>query len=417
MKKILLTTTALVSLAAGAAMADATVKVGGELEFMAAAVNQKVKRDLATSGFANHVTEKNKFGFDHKTNVSVDFAGKTDFGLGYGAHVDLEEDSFYDTAADNTEEEKSLYVSVKRSSVFVESGAGRFEMGNTEGADINLALGAQRLARGNGGIDGDMDRFIYSGGDALGYDDDLLMGRFLTSPTLYAGNDSHAKRANKISYYTPNVNGLQAGISYAPDLSQQGHVSKVARYLAAETLVQSYATEVISGGVRYQGQFDQFGVGLSATGTMGKAKKMFVAAGTQNSYNKLRGMEFGGQVSYAGFAVAGSYGDLGKSLTNKTLVKADAADYSNQNAKTKYYTVGASYVQGPVGVSVTYLNSKRFRNDFDNIAVAADYQLAPGFMPYVEANFFNAKSVKETADATRLKNDGTVVLVGTKLKF
>ena len=52
-------------------------------------------------------------------------------------------------------------------------------------------------------------------------------------------------------------------------------------------------------------------------------------------------------------------------------------------------------------------------NETQNIVVGADYQLAPGFTPYVEAAFFEL----DDGDTGNRDNDGSVVLVGAELNF
>ena len=51
-------------------------------------------------------------------------------------------------------------------------------------------------------------------------------------------------------------------------------------------------------------------------------------------------------------------------------------------------------------------------NDFTNFVVGADYKLAAGLTPYIEASFFDYDQ-----GGTPTDNNGTVVLVGTQLNF
>ena len=105
-------------------------------------------------------------------------------------------------------------------------------------------------------------------------------------------------------------------------------------------------------------------------------------------------------MSFRGLSFAGSYADWDDS---DQLV--GAADDSN------FWTLGASYEQGPAGISITYMDSEFANNDFNNLVVGADYQLAPGMVPYIEVNFFD---LDPSGSAS---NDGTVLLVGTELTF
>jgi hypothetical protein len=60
---------------------------------------------------------------------------------------------------------------------------------------------------------------------------------------------------------------------------------------------------------------------------------------------------------------------------------------------------------------------KESSNKFRLLSLGVDYKLAPGFMPYAEANWFSMKEGRETTSTNRLKNAGFIILAGTKLHF
>jgi len=147
--------------------------------------------------------------------------------------------------------------------------------------------------------------------------------------------------------------------------------------------------------LNYAGQWNDLTVNAAATGQFGTAE---VATA-----NDLGAWNIGADVTYAGIKVAGSYGDWSDSL-------------AASNVDSTYWTAGLGYDFGPVGTSVTYLNSTietgAVSNDFTNVSVGADYKLAPGLTPYAEASFYDFDAVGTAND-----NQGSVVILGTQLAF
>ncbi|MGI9420262.1 MAG: porin [Geminicoccaceae bacterium] len=80
--------------------------------------------------------------------------------------------------------------------IYVDNGFGQVQIGRTTGAEDDMALGADTIAAGTGGIDGDTanlgDTQVETSGDAA-----------------------------KISYFTPRIAGFQAGLSYTPDTGDE----------------------------------------------------------------------------------------------------------------------------------------------------------------------------------------------------
>ena len=126
----------------------------------------------------------------------------------------------------------------------------------------------------------------------------------------------------------------------------------------------------------------------------------------------MRTYNIGAVLNYGVMSFAGSYTDLGKSLTS---VEVDGAG----KRKTKYYTAAAAYNQGPVGVSLFYARGQRLKNAVNSYTLGTDYKLAPGFVPYVEVTYFKGKGQKLPVikNTTNLTRKGTIALIGATLKF
>lgn len=375
MKKVLLGTTTLfgaVALLSNAALADSPkVTVGGVADFQLGVVNQ--------DGDAN----QRSHAFRNDTEISFKVDGKSDAGLGYGAEIVLE--------ADTTNDADSQGTNAAKTYLYLDGAWGRTEMGSNVGASGTLEVDAATIARATGGIDGDFYYFVNDlGGADYVATPDLPLAYGIATGNYGAENQENI---SKVTYYTPRFYGFQAGLSYAPNDRDRGQSIDLSDNNAAR------AENVFLGGVNYEGKWDQIGFAAAGTFERGNAEL--------NTYEDLWAWNAGAKVTFAGFSVAGSYGDWGDSLRLKT---SNADD-------TDYWTVGGAYEYGPFGVSVTYLSSdysvtSSTENEFDNLVVGADYKLAPGLTPYAEVSFFDANAVGAVND-----NDGTVFLLGTQLNF
>ncbi|MCB2082129.1 MAG: porin [Rickettsiales bacterium] len=366
MRKVFLYTTVLAGLCGVAIKAEARgldVIVGGEINFQAGYADQK-------SAFkTGQYTRETKFANDTEVHVNVE--GQVDNGVRYGAVIEMEADVNADARNEGLNADKTY--------IWLESAGGRIELGNNEGAEAAMAVNAATIARGTGGIDGDDEFYINLGGTP-----------FLIHPDLPAADiGGIAEDATKVTYYTPDMNGVQMGMSYTPDQGDGGTASGFTGEIPGTD-----QENVFGLGLNYQGQYEEVGVEASLVGEFGDAE----AAGTED----VSAWGGGLVLSSRGFSLAGSYHDWGDSGLAVGTVNDD------QNV----WTVGGAYETGPFGVSVTYLDSESQDHDFTNLSFGADYQLAPGLVPYVEVTLFDADENGTTVD-----NDGSVVLVGAELSF
>jgi outer membrane protein OmpU len=385
MKKILFATSALVGAAAFASSALAggthaaepakanagalTVMVGGQIDFQASAADQ----DLVTAN-------ENDNRFANDTEIHVQASGSTE-NFDYGAVVELNADISDDADSDGGNADKAF--------IFVENdGFGRVELGGNSGASQTLEVDASNIARATGGIDGDFDRYVNTGAG--------------TSYNLYpnlpvANDDVDGTDAQKITYYTPRFSGVQFGASYTPDTNA-----------GSTTAVSSFDndagySDVFAVGLNYEGQINEnAGIEAAITGEFGDAE-----LDTTTAREDLSAYQAGIAANFSGFSVAGSYGDLGESGVVSTATGVDQT----------FWTLGTAYENGPFGVSATYLDSTNeisgVSYDATNLVLGADYQLAPGFVPYVEASFFDL----DRSATTNNDNSGNVILVGSELTF
>ncbi len=335
------------------------------------------------AGFVDHDAQNgsNDIEFRNDTEIHLAVEGSTDGGINYGAVVELEADVSADADGQGVNADKTY--------LFVESSAGRVELGNVDGAENRLAVNGGIISRATGGIDGDFGHFVTDGTNTL---NNGLGNGLITTPGLVSQlRENVAEDATKISYYTPRFAGLQLGLSYTPEDGSAGQ-----SLFNAETY-----ENIISAGINYALDLDGIGVELSVTGEFGDA--------ANNANDDLESYAVGLGFNFEGFQIAGSYGDLGN-------LDAITSPGVAANVEGEYYDAAIAFETGPFGVSVGYLASELGTNEFTNISVGADYELAPGLVPYVEVNFFEAED-GTGAGNTITDNEGTVVLVGTQLVF
>ncbi len=386
MKKFLFGTTALIGAAAFATAAHAqgpAVNVGGHIDFQAGFSDQDSVFE-SNGGATDPDSREAKFANDTEIHISVE--GRADNGLTYGAVVELEADVSGDADGEGGNADKTY--------IYLESNVGRVELGSNVGAQAAMKVDASTIARATGGIDGDWDRFIdTTGGGASGF---ILRPDLPSDHGSIGGAEGGTEDANKITYYSPVFSGFQVGVSFTPDGGDTGTASAFTGELNGDN------ENIFGLGVSYAGQWDQVGVQVAATGEFGDSE----IAATED----LSAWQVGTVVSYQGFSIAGSWADWDDS--NRASAGTDL--------ESEFWTVGAAYETGPFGVSITYLDSEvetgvsGADNEFTNVAVGADYQLAPGLVPYVEVNFFDLDAA---GSSSVTDNDGTVVLVGTELSF
>ena len=409
MKKILLATTAVGLFAATSAVAAGpTVTVGGYADFQVGSADQEglYEGTAAANQYSSDLHTKT----DTEIYIKVD--GKTDSGLGYGAYIELEADvsADEDTGANNNAE---------RTYIYVESGFGRVEVGATGDAGDAIRVDASTFARATGGIGGDFNKYLDLNSAAPNAAVDAGSNYYIKPglPTKAGltgegdgGTSTARATANKISYYSPRIEGIQLGVSYTPDQDERG----TATGFSSENNGAAGATTGIENawniGLNYEGEFDGFGIEASAQAEWGNTED---AAGAATTRDDLQAYAFGLAGSYAGFTLGGSYGIVDEYSATATL-----------NTEIDYWTVGGAYEFGPFGASVTYFSSEIENQtvvgsdaEFQNLVVGADYQLAPGLVPYIEVAFFESDNNIADVANTTVDNEGTVFIVGTELSF
>lgn len=458
-KKILLATTALVGLVSASALAgDLNVTLSGNSKFEAGA------RHLSnTNTNANFpvTANQNSTAFFSSSKASVNVNGKTD-SLTYGATIRLQ-------VATNQSNGTDKISRMNRSFIYIDTDYfGGLQLGSNVAASKLMQVTASDIASATGGIDGDYSDFLnfgftqsddddghqytgVNGNNSFLYWSDLAI---TGADTLSNRKDGKSESADKITYISPRVEGVQLGVSYVPDLSNGGN-SVDASYLYGSNgtnpvymFNNNYmrVKNLWSFGLNYKNTFDEVMVELGAAMDMGRSREKGtsynydysnyfqpeVANGTGDSSDlvgnyKLRNLKtytVGGMVGMRGFSFALSYSRDGKSsmpygitVENYKNQAGNTTVWSSNNFKSAWWTTGVAYENGPMSVSLTYLQGKRGFSNYNLeskvTSLGADYEVAPGLKPFAEVTY--AKFTPKSTFATTAK--ATVFILGTRVKF
>ena len=400
------------------------VKVSGSVDTQYGIVKQEdnFKKDLKSD------KEYNQQGLAGSGSLKFNIEKKNENDLKYGAFVKLDAD---------IEGDKELKGIAKELKIYLEGNFGKVELGSTDPVGCSMEVNSYSIARATGGLSGDWKSWLKNGYviKQVNGSKKVVDNGFLTAPRLPIGFDE-SNKANKINYFSPNINGITFGISYTPDSNAKGTAEQV-----KETLkdVSGRYKNIWQPTLRYEKESDN-GVKFTTAilGQFGNAKdhsywtkKDDIDKEKPNGYKEredLRAWQVGGSIEYNGFAFAGSYGDFGKSGIPKDV------DENNKKG-ADYWSLGSAYSGDKYGISINYMQSKRAGyiyskveseaneqkdakgfNKFEAISVGADYEVMPGFMPYVELTGFKFKENENFGKDAKF-NKGMVFLAGTKIKF
>jgi predicted porin len=438
MKKILLTTTALVTVFCIPALAvpknkvrtqtpqeihaqsPLNVKVDGILDAQAGFRSQNSKYVKNEDGNKIGVSKYNKdLGFDTEGRVNIKAKGKTQKGLLYGANIglDLNLKTPHEKGTEGIKPKSSSSLMKRRTFIYLQDkDMGRLELGNREGASEAMLPTAEYVAAATGGIGGDWYKYVVttnSKASSGAFDANnfyMGAGSLLDNGT---GASSIALKSRKITYYTPEIKdtGLRFGISYIPD-SENSIASYPNISVVDATKDKGYKNGFV-GGLDWKYKIDKDNTfKLAVVGEYATLPKEIKA-----KYEKAQTVGAGLTHTYKDFSSAISYNYLGKSgLVKNAKIKPKKDNY--------VATLGFAYdIDKKTKVSLTGLMSEKWKNKFYNVSLGAEYQLAPGLLPYAEVSFFEMKqkykdvsSVPSDKDA-KAKNKGTAFIIGTKVAF
>ncbi len=285
--------------------------------------------DVDISGFLNfsavggdnrEALGDNSSSFDFTTDTEIHVeASQTDdaTGIRYGMTVEFEADAV--TSANNPVDENWI---------FVDGSFGGIRLGNEDGVVDNSKLGADTIAAGTGGIDGE----------------DVV------AAVQFSPSDSGD--STKARYYTPTIAGFSLGVSYTPNVDDEGN------NVAQTNNAQSDFDDWIEAGLVYEGSLGGLDLLASAVGSTSSGN---------NGNDDYQGFNVGAVVGLYGFQVAGSYWG--------------EKDAPGGGANRNGMTAGAAASLGPADLSLTYAkvtNGGGGVGEGDNLVLSASMGLLPG---------------------------------------
>lgn len=361
MKKLLLGSTALAvgGLMAAPAMAADPIKigVGGYYQFYALAGS--IEGNYATNG-----TSVQYRGVQFIQEGEIHFIGqsKMDNGTTIGIRVELEA---WNPATNTNGATAGLSVgssarTIDEAYLFAFGDWGRAEFGAKDDAAYIMYYGAPSALLGFGFV---QHNSSFSWTNPVANANNKAAFRISTQTI-----DGQYQDANRINYYTPRFAGLQIGVGYAPKINvnpgagtaglapgPNANTGGVCGFTDATTAngcpTNDYSyQDALAIGANYLNKFGDFSVALyGAYSYMSFIPGLQPSAGSANistgaNMSAWRQMVFGGQVSYAGFTLGGSYGWDNNGLGTNY--------YTGLNNDTRSFALALMYETGPWQLSV-----------------------------------------------------------------
>lgn len=372
MKKILLSSAALVGVAfaAAPAMAQVDVTVGGHTKnYLGWA-----KQDHA----ARPASDAKTFDMLRESELHFNAEGTADNGLTYGFHVEAEVDGGDGFAV----EESYLYLS---------SSLGRVNLGSEDGANYLLQVAAPSA---DANVDG-LRQYI----NPVNYSAAVLGGSPLAGlARVDYANDATAQ-AEKITYLSPNYAGFQFGVSYTPSVGNgnsvgtAGFAPKVVGGVGAPSLDDAY-----EGAVRYEGTFNNVGFAVGGGYTHVENKGRSPAVGVVNRQDDVAQWNLGTDLDIGAFGLGAVY-----TRTN------NVGGFKDVDART--WVVGADYTTGPFQFGASYLNNDSEQQgnnasiDTDRYTGGVVYTVTQGLtlrgsISYIQHDVPGVGAVNKDIDAT-----------------
>ncbi len=324
--------------------------------------------------FDNDTANSSDRDFRSKSEIRIMAKGIADNGLEYGARVDL-------LASTNQTQ------NARRTGIFAQGAYGRIELGDLDGASNNLAVLAPTV--GIGQINGAYVNFIPVTSRPAGSVVD-------TGGGMIRSIDSD--QATKVTYYTPRLAGVQAGISYVPE-------------------VESFGEDVQFSSI-VGNQEDMYELGLNYRNTYSNGIRVAAGATFDTSDAKdgsgredVSAWGLGLRIGYQGFEFGGGYVDNGDSN--------NLAGIANDNETA--FNLGARYEQGAWGVAINYIREDYDANGgrgsdtaggtYSAYVLGGAYKIANGLSAGADLAFFDRNKDTGTDD------NGYVLVLETKASF
>lgn len=369
---------------------DLKVKLNGKLDFQSIIYNHDSPNTPLTP-LSEHMA------FNSSANIIANASNQTDFGLIYGAMVNLKTTNRNSRAT--------------ASGLYLTTDYGKYELGSDKTALSKMRITSFSNAAATGG---GVDSLINS--DPKKTNTLYITGwaNFLDAKTRPSGKSHNAEYSRKITYYTPEIAGFQMGISYIPDSTNRGYKT-LGEETESEVKTNNQRYKIhfldgLAGGISYKKQYSN-DLSMRSAIVLEKAKTISDKKNPSNiKFSNLKNYVVGTEVKYKKFSLAASFGDYLKSVTNKNI--------NTIGRNTKLYGATARYNIDKLSMSIGQFRSTHYKNKFFSTTVAMDYKIAPGILPYGEITFYSTKG--KNIKGKSLNNhstSGNILLLGAKFEF
>jgi len=418
MKKLLLCGTAIAGLALVAAPTAANAEVNLDLGGYFKGYVGFASQDDSDDEIAADTRE-----FEWKREAELEVSGETtlDNGLtvGFNTQLNVGDDDDGVNVINATSEDNGQF---DEAYVYFQGGWGRVNAGAEDGAAYLLQVAAPSA---DSNIDGLRNRFLFVNNSAVVSENDLgidLDGDTANNLALRLKNvapvdyeQAFTKYADKISYFTPKVNGFQAGVSYSPEAEEKDIDSRFTGMSIDEGANDfENAFEVAA---RYDGEFEGVGLNLGAGYT-------HVSNEDDNAGrfdDDLQEFNVGAKATVAGFGFGGAYLDSNNGI--------------DEDGDSDVWILGVDYTQGAYKLGLSYLDSETEAGAVDalngfagnglgnltgdhelqRISAGAQYTYGPGMSFRGSVNFYDFDN--EDTATVDAGNDAVTVLLGTDISF
>jgi predicted porin len=312
-------------------------------------------------------TDARSFDMLRESELHFNAEGTSDNGLTYGFHVEAEADG--DDSFD-----------VEESYLYLASNLGRVNLGSEDGAAYLLQVAAPS---GDANIDG-LRQYINPFTDIASIDYD---------------NDATGT-SEKITYLSPNWNGLQVGASYTPsidggvddfDLTSPTVGADIASAFGGSDALSGFALDddddFVEAAIRYEGTFNNIGFALGG------------GYGENAGDNDYEQWNLGADFDIGAFGVGAAY-----------------TEEETDDAEAETIVVGADYTTGPFQLGVSYLNldGDDDSSDADRFAGGVVYTVTQGLTLRGSVQYVDADDDGGAGDDD---DDATAVLGGIQFNF
>ena len=372
-------------------------------------MNQAIADDFALSGKLNL-----QYGFNSDDFFKVSFSAVPTLEYSYhindyfsaGPFIKLSANLVNNTI-DNPGNTKNSILDInsntKEAYIFLKApNAGSLTIGRTSPVSQKMKLSSSNISVASGGVSGSW--LQYSSYNCN------TENTVLCAPNLYVA--CHGSSIPVISYYSPQIKGLELGLSYIPKDKPKNINS------TNDTTLKLYHiyNNIISMGVKYQNQLFS-NVDYSISGVIEHANTL----PSGDKYNDLLSYTVGFSFKYKNITFVGSYANLGNSGKKEISITKDTSTINTYRVSdSRFYDLGIKIENDKFDVSFSYFYGAKdvTSNSSTNsethalsaCALGIEKTLADTITVYADIVFFDIEPLS-------INKSGYVGLIGTKLSF